>query len=299
MQKQEQLTEKKQRFCLIVNPFSGHRKGSRAIKRLLNLLWDEGVEIDFHMTRHSGHARMLSSEAAEKGFDLVVAVGGDGTVNEVAQGLIGSQTPMGIVPWGSGNGLAFDLGIFPGLRQCVRKLVHGKDNPLDVCRFNKQPFICTAGIGFNARVAERMNNSSQRGFLMYVLLVIRESLNFKPFSIKMKINGDSLEMPVLMVTFANATQFGNYAHIAPLAVMSDGMIDVVVVKPFNKILLPLVAFSLFTKKIAKFRFVSFYRVPELILESAGCTEYYYDGESGKLEIPSLISISNEKIMVRS
>jgi YegS/Rv2252/BmrU family lipid kinase len=257
------------------------------------------VEVDVHFTGHPGHAIELARDAAGKEFDLVVAVGGDGTVNEVVQGLMGSQMTMGIVPWGSGNGLAYDLGILPGIKSCVRTLIQGKDTLLDVCRFIDQPFVCTAGIGFNARVAERMNNSSQRGFLMYVLLVIRESINFKAFRVKMDLNGEKLEMPVMMVTFANASQFGNHAHIAPRADMSDGMIDVVVVKPFPKILLPLVAFSLFTKKIDRFPFVNFHRVNHVTLDSAACTEYYFDGESGKLNLPSNIFTGEEKISIRS
>lgn len=299
MQGQVHQPGKEKRFCLIINPFSGHRKGSRSVRRLVDLIRKEGVEVDVQITRHTGHAVLLSAEAAQRGYDLVVAVGGDGTVNEVARGLIGSQTPMGIVPWGSGNGLAFDLGILPGLKPCVRKLVYGTDQSLDVCRFNEQAFICTAGIGFNARVAERMNNSSQRGFWMYVLLVIRESLNFKAFNVKMGLNGKTIDMPVMMVTFANASQFGNHAHIAPRADMSDGLIDVVIVKPFHKILLPLVAFSLFTKRIDSFPFVNFHRVEKVILESAACSEFYYDGESGKLELPAVVRTGQEKIMIRS
>jgi diacylglycerol kinase (ATP) len=287
------------RFYLIVNPVAGLRRGSRAVRHLVSLLRKEGVEVDFHITRHSGHAIELAAEAVQKGFDLVVAVGGDGTVIEVAQGLIGSRIPMGIVPWGSGNGLAFDLGIPAGLRKCTKVLVHGTDNQLDFCRFNDQHFVCTAGIGFNAQIAAKMNQSSVRGFLKYVQLVIQESIRFKPFRIRMKLNGDHVDMPVFMVTFANASQFGNHAHIAPFADMSDGLLDIVVVKPFNKILLPLVAFSLFSKRIERFPFVESFRAEVIHLEAEDVTHYYYDGESGVFKNPSVISIESRKIIIRS
>jgi diacylglycerol kinase (ATP) len=287
------------RFYLIVNPVAGLRRGSRAVRHLVSLLRKEGVEVDFHITRHRGHAIELAAEAARQGFDLVVAVGGDGTVIEVAQGLIGSKTPMGIVPWGSGNGLAFDLGIPAVLRKCAKVLVHGTDNQLDICRFNEQHFVCTAGIGFNAQIAAKMNQSSVRGFLKYVQLVIQESFNFKPFRIRMKFNGDFFNIPVFMVTFANASQFGNHAHIAPRADMSDGLLDVVVVKPFSKILLPLVAFSLFSKRIERFPFVESFRAQEIHLEAEDVTHYYYDGESGVFKNPSVISIESQKIVIRS
>jgi diacylglycerol kinase (ATP) len=287
------------RFFLIVNPVAGLRRGTRAVRHLVKLLRNEGVEVDFHITRHRGHAIELAAEAARQGFDLVVAVGGDGTVIEVAQGLIGSQTPMGIVPWGSGNGLAFDLAIPAGLRKCTKVLIHGTDNQLDICRFNDQHFVCTAGIGFNAQIAAKMNQSSRRGFLKYVQLVIQESIRFKPFRIRMKLNGDYLDIPVFMVTFANASQFGNHAHIAPRADMSDGLMDVVVVQPFNKILLPLVAFSLFSKRIESFPFVKFYRAHEIHLEAEDVEHYYYDGESGVFNNPSVISMESRKIIIRS
>jgi YegS/Rv2252/BmrU family lipid kinase len=287
------------RFFLIVNPFAGLRKGTRVVRHLVSLLKRNGVEVDFHITRHSGHATTLAIEAGSKGYDLVVAVGGDGTVNEVAQGLIGTNTPMGIVPWGSGNGLAYDLSIPSNYRKCARVLLHGHDDPIDVCRFNEQPFVCTAGIGFTAQVAEKMNRSKQRGFLKYVELVIRESILFRPFMVRLKMNDNLVETPVMMVTFANASQFGNNAHIAPQASMSDGLIDVVVVRPFSKILLPLVAFSLFSKRIGSFPFVEFYRVKEISMDSPGCSGFYYDGESGNLTNPSVISIGSQKIRVRN
>lgn len=292
-------TKGARRFYLIVNPVAGLRRGTRAVKHLVSILRKEGVEVDFHITRHRGHAIELSKEASRQGFDLVVAVGGDGTVNEVAEGLIGSKTPMGIVPWGSGNGLAFDLGIPPGLRKCTKILLHGVNEPLDICRFNGQHFVCTAGIGFNAEIAAKMNQSSSRGFLKYVQLVIQESILFKPFRIRMKLNGDCLDIPVFMVTFANATQFGNHAHIAPRADMSDGLMDVVVVKPFSKILLPLVAFSLFSKRIESFPFVESFRTQEIHMEAEDVTHYYYDGESGVFNNPSVISIESRKIIIRS
>jgi diacylglycerol kinase (ATP) len=287
------------RFFLIVNPVAGLQRGTRAVRHLVSILRKEGVDVDFHITRHRGHAIELSAEASRKGFDLVVAVGGDGTVIEVAQGLIGSQTPMGIVPWGSGNGLAFDLGIPSGLRRCAKLLIHGTDNQLDICKFNDQYFVCTAGIGFNAQIAAKMNQSSVRGFLKYVQLVIQESILFKPFRIRMKLNGHTLEIPVFMVTFANASQFGNHAHIAPRADMSDGLMDVVVVRPFNKILLPLVAFSLFSKRIERFPFVESFRAQEIYLEAEDVTHYYYDGESGIFKNPSFISVETQKIVIRS
>jgi len=286
------------RFFLIVNPFAGLRKGTRVVRHLVSLLKKNGVEVDFHITRHSGHATTLAAEAVSKGYDLVVAVGGDGTVNEVVRGLIGSNTPMGIIPWGSGNGLAYDLGIPSRYRKCVRVLLEGLDEPVDICRFNETPFVCTAGIGFNAQVAEKMNRSKQRGFLKYVEFVIRESIMFKPFPVRLEMNGTYHETQAMMVTFANASQFGNNAHIAPHAQMSDGLLDVVVIRPFSKILMPLVAFSLFSKRIGRFPFVEFHRVKEISLESPGCTGFYYDGESGSFMNPSVIHTGAQKILIR-
>jgi diacylglycerol kinase family enzyme len=205
---------------------------------------------------------------------------------------------MGIVPVGSGNGLARELGISMNMRKSVINLLSGTDLQIDVCRINKQRYLCTSGIGFDAQIADQMSKASSRGFMRYIQLVIKESIIYKPLNVKMKIDGTTINQPAFLITFANASQFGNNAFIAPAASMSDGLIDVVVVKPFNKIWLPLFGLALFSKFIPKLPFVDCYKAKHIELEWTDTSIFHFDGEPGKLTAPATITIDSAKIFVR-
>ncbi len=295
------MTHKNQKnIFLIINLFAGHGENrKKKIDTAVSWLKSNTDKVEFSYTNHPGHATELASSAAILGFDLVVAVGGDGTVNEVAQGLIGTSTPMGIIPMGSGNGLARDLGISMNVVKSASNLIDGNMQQIDVCRINNQRFLCTAGIGFDAQVADKMSKAPTRGFTRYIKLTLQESISFKPFKIKMIVDDVLIEKPVFLVTFANASQFGNNARIAPNASMTDGLIDVVVVKPFNKIWLPVFGIGLFTRIIPKLPFVECYKARNIQLENAGTDIFHFDGEPGKLALPATITIDSEKLFVVS
>ena len=289
---------KTEKIFLIINQYAGHQEGAKAVEIVIPYLIKKGYLVEYSFTNHPGHATELASKAARDGFDLVVAVGGDGTVNEVAQGLIGTVTPMGIIPMGSGNGLARELKISMDMHKSAHSLVEGENLLLDVCKLNNQRFLCTSGIGFDAMIAHKMSKAASRGFLKYVQLVIQESIFFKPLDVKMKIDGVAIEKPVFLITFANASQFGNNAYIAPAASMTDGLIDVVVVRKFAKIWMPVFAVALFTKFIPKLPFVDCYKAKHIELELVNTPYYHFDGEPGRLSIPAQVKIDTEKIWVK-
>jgi diacylglycerol kinase (ATP) len=286
------------KIFLIINKYAGHHQGVKAVDIVIPYLKQKGFSVVYAFTQHPGHATELAAKASFDGFDLVVAVGGDGTVNEVAIGLIGTNTPLGIVPMGSGNGLARELGISMNVKKSARTLVEGSNLCLDVCRLNDQRFLCTSGIGFDAQIAEKMSKASSRGFLKYVQLTVQESIFYKPMDIRMNIDGVLLETQAFLVTFANASQFGNNAFIAPAASMTDGLIDVIVVRKFNKLWMPLFAVALFTKLIPKLPFVDYFKARQIDLESANTPYFHFDGEPGTLKIPAQIKIDSQKIWVR-
>lgn len=289
---------KTERIFLIINKYAGHKDGAKAVEIVIPYLNKKGYLVEYSFTNHPGHATELATKASMDGFDLVVAVGGDGTVNEVAQGLIGTKSPMGIIPMGSGNGLARELGISMNMHKSAISLVNGKNLQLDVCKLSEQRFLCTSGIGFDAMIADKMSKSASRGFLKYVQLVIQESIFFKPLNIRMKIDGVLIEESVFLITFANASQFGNNAYIAPAASMTDGLIDVVVVRKFAKIWMPIFAVALFSKFIPKLHFVDCYKAKRIELELADTPYYHFDGEPGSLNVPAKISLDDKKIWVR-
>jgi len=269
-----------------------------AVDFVVPYLKKNGCEVMYSVTQYPGHASELAIKASGEGYDMVVAVGGDGTVNEVAQSLIGTDTPMGIIPIGSGNGLARELGLSTNMKKSARTLIEGKTIRIDVCSINNQRFLCTGGIGFDAQIANQMSRVSSRGFFRYIQLVVRESIFYKPTKVRMKIDGVRLEQSVFLVTFANASQFGNNAFIAPGASMTDGIIDVIVVKPFSRIWLPVFGMGLFIKIIPKLPFVDCYKARQIEVESIDVPYYHFDGEPGKLQTPAMIKLDAEKIWVR-
>lgn len=289
---------KEKRIFLIINRHAGHKQGAKTLDIVVPYLVKKGCEVEHSFTNHPKHAVELAEKAVRKGFDMVVAVGGDGTVNEVAQGLYGSGIKMGIIPMGSGNGLARELGISMDMHKSARALIKGENLKVDICRLNEQRFLCTSGIGFDAMIAEKMSKASSRGFLKYVQLVIQESISFKPIPVKMKIDGIPIQEQIFLVTFANATQFGNNAFIAPGASMTDELIDVVIVKKFPKIWMPVFAVALFSKLIPRLPFVDCYKARQIDLEIADTPYFHFDGEPGKLNIPAQIKLDSEKISVR-
>lgn len=291
--------QKAEKIFLIINSYAGNKAGSKAVDVVVPYLKKMDCSVEYAFTEYQGHATELAIKASEDGFDLVVAVGGDGTMNEVALGLFGTSTLMGIIPIGSGNGLARELGISMNIRKSARTLIDGKILHLDVCKLNDQRFLCTSGIGFDALVAEKMSLAGTRGFLKYVKLVIKECLFYQPIDVRMRIDGILIEEPVFMITFANASQFGNNAFIAPGASMTDGLIDVVVVKKFPKFWMPLFAVSLFFKLVLKLPFVDCYRARKIDLEIADTQVFHFDGEPGNLKIPAQIKLVSEKIWVKS
>jgi diacylglycerol kinase family enzyme len=180
----------------------------------------------------------------------------------------------------------------------AKALIKGKNLKVDICKLNDQRFLCTSGIGFDAMIADKMSKASSRGFLKYVQLVIQESIFYKPIDVRMRIDGVLIEESVFLLTFANASQFGNNAFIAPAASMTDGLIDVVVVRKFAKIWMPVFALALFSKFIPKLPFVDCYKAKEIELEIADTPYYHFDGEPGQLTVPAKITLDDGKINIR-
>ena len=177
-------------------------------------------------TAHAGHAVDLAREAAADGFEVVVAVGGDGTVNEVGRGLLGTNAALAIVPQGSGNGLARHLKVPLGLTDALRRLATPDFSRMDVGVINGHPFFCTAGLGFDAHVSQHFAQAGTRGLTTYLLVTLREYRSFEPVPIRAELNGQVHDTTCYVLAFANASQYGNNAYIAPRADLRDGLLDV-------------------------------------------------------------------------
>lgn len=228
------------KMLFIVNPVSGGRGKRRLMKAVLFML-DRHFEREVVYTRHAGHAVQL---ARESDADVVVAVGGDGTVHEVAQGLLGTDKILGIIPCGSGDGLALHLGISRIPEMAVQVLNRGEVRKIDCGEVDGEPFFCTVGLGFDAEVAWQFAASSRRGLFTYLSLAWKIWKHYRVQDYTIEIDGERFQTKAVMVTVANANQWGNYARIAPSASLEDGLLDVTVVLPFKTREIPLLAAKL-------------------------------------------------------
>ena len=215
---------------IIINPNSGTDSKKNIDKLIFQYLDQSTFDFEIIYTKGPRHATELSKEAAKLGYDLVVAVGGDGTVNEVGKGLIGSNTAMGIIPSGSGNGLAKHLNIPSDLVKAIQVINRFHCTSIDTVQINNDHFLGIAGIGFDAHIAWKFAKSKQRGFWSYAALVFQDYPNYSPQFFKMVIDGKPVMKKGLLVSFANSSQYGNDFKIAPQAKLNDGFLQIVILR---------------------------------------------------------------------
>ena len=231
-------------ICFIVNPISGGKDKSGIVASVRKHLDASLYRPAFHFTERAGEAESFAHTCKA---DVVVAVGGDGTVSEVARGLVGTDKTLGIIPCGSGDGLALHLGISRTPAKAVKTLNEATEARIDVASLNGRPFFCTAGMGLDADVSLDFARSTQRGLARYIALAWEEWKHHPGdlYTIKSD-NGESWSGKAVFVTVANANQWGNQARIAPMASLQDGLLDVIVVRPFFTVEIPDLAARLMT-----------------------------------------------------
>lgn len=223
---------KKSLIC-IINPIAGKGNG-KSVADIINANIDRNVyDCTFRYTEYAGHAGVIAAEAAAKGADVVVAVGGDGTVNEIASSLSGTPTALAIIPRGSGNGLAYHLDIPKNIRKDVDILNKGRSIRIDTASFNGHPFFCTCGVGYDAKVAMDYAHAGTRGLVTYVRKTIEAWRSYKPRRFHITTDSADFEVSAFLVTVGNANQWGNHYHITPEASLQDGLLDLTIIHPFN------------------------------------------------------------------
>lgn len=217
---------------VIYNARSGKRKAPVIVSIAERVGKELGVQLDLREVEGPGHGTELAREAVINGYDRVISVGGDGTNNAIAMALIGSAIPMGIVAMGSGNGYARSIGLSLDPEKALRHALTGKARPMDVCYLNDVPFLGNAGIGFDARVAHRFDQSKSRGMFGYARIIVSEIFGAPPMRVVVKANHETTESKVLMLVFCNTREFGNGANISPGSLPDDGLAELrVVTKP--------------------------------------------------------------------
>lgn len=282
---------KKKKIVFILNPISGTRKKARVPDLLRQQIDHSRYNYEIAETDRPFHAHELAKGAAESGADIVVAVGGDGTVNEVASGLLYTNTALGILPFGSGNGLARHLNIPLDTAEAIKLLNNSGYITIDAAEANGKAFFCTAGLGFDARIGQVFASTHTRGFGSYIRMTLAEYLHFTPHQYTIKVNGKELNDSYFVVTMANASQYGNGAYIAPGADIQDGKMDLCLLKPFPKLEMMRLGWQLFNKSIHESKYMQIIRtdVAEIDCPQAECM--HLDGEfapiKGKLQVRML------------
>jgi YegS/Rv2252/BmrU family lipid kinase len=265
---------------IIINPISGTDAAKKRAKKVV-LALEEEFKIKGIKTEYAGHATELAKQAVNDGVEIVVAVGGDGTVNEIASALVGTETALIIVGTGSGNGLARDLGMF-GLstKQIIERIKENKSYRIDCGEVLGRKFFCTCGSGFDALIGHLFAQTKVRGFLTYVKLSLKAYKDYTPLSYRLSFD-ESMENrngEAFVVNIANNKQFGNNAYIAPHANLMDGLFTVTIIKPFKWYNIPYMAYSLFFKQMHKNKFVETFDCGDCILDVAVGAYLHIDGE---------------------
>ena len=267
------------KYLAIINPISG-TGSKKSIPELLGQAYSSADgELFLTYTKAAGHAEELARRAAEEGFEEVIAVGGDGTVNEVARALLGTSTALGIVPKGSGNGLARSLGIAMNSEEAIRQLSTGRRICIDSCTMDGRPFFCTCGMGFDAAVSHAFAEASSRGPVTYFRTMIEEYRGFQAENYHITLDGErSFDTEAFVLVAANATQYGNNAYIAPEADLADGFLDLALIRPFPGIEAAFVLGDLMLGRLSNNKYYHAERARELIIERPSPGVIHLDGE---------------------
>lgn len=268
----------RKKILFIVNPTAGTR--THKFEEALIQKWlDHGrFSYEMHVTTHAGNGTETIVSRIDE-FDGFIAVGGDGTVNEVFKGVLGSKKWFGIIPSGSGNGLARTLNIPMNIEGAFQTLNKGKVRAIDYVKINDDSFVNVAGMGFDAKVAHKFRNLKVRGLQSYARVTLAEFGKSKDRSVKIRIKGKTLKEKAMMVSFANSTQFGNNAFIAPKARLDDGKVNIVILKKFSWLDAPLLAWRLFNKQIGQSTLQKEYAVKKATIESKKGIYLHIDGEA--------------------
>ncbi len=273
----------KKSITFIINPISGITGTKRKESAIQS--WIDKSKFDYRIeyTQYAGHATEISAAEVKKGTDIIVAVGGDGSVNEIAKELINSKSVLGIVPAGSGNGLAHHLGISVNLRKAIEIINKGNTLKMDTGKVNERVFVSLAGIGFDGLVAAKYANTKIRGFLSYLKIATEEYHKYKPKKYTIKINGRKIKRRALFIIFANSNQFGYNAPIAPEARVNDGLLDVVISDKPLLVEMPLIAGLMYWRKIDKSKYVETIQASEITVKSKKKRWINIDGEAIKMD----------------
>lgn len=287
----------KKKVLFIMNPISGAKKKA-AIPEMIEKYIDKDVfEYAIAKTEYAGHATEIAAKAAQEGVDIVVAIGGDGTVNEVGKGIVNTNTALSIIPTGSGNGLARHLAIPLNVKKSIEILNQNTIKSLDYGLINNIPFFCTCGMGFDAFISMKFAEAGKRGPITYVQKILEEGLSYEPQTYEIEDDEGIHKYKAFLVSVANASQYGNNAYIAPQASMSDGLLDVIIMEPFDILEASHVAFEMFNKTIDKYQKIKTFKAKRILIHRKRAGVIHFDGDPIMADADIEVKVINKGIKV--
>jgi diacylglycerol kinase (ATP) len=267
----------KQNCLFIINPISGSGKQQEIPDFIHKHLDSQRFAYETITTEYAGHAYELAAQHNQD-FDLLVAVGGDGTVNEVASGLLGKSAALGVIPLGSGNGFARHLGIALQVGKALKQLNISQRESMDTGLLNQKPFFNVSGVGFDGQVSKSFAEQLTRGYMTYARCVMSELQTYRPKKLSYILNNQEVEGEFFLIAFANTTQYGNNAVIAPQANPQDGLLDVVIIKAFPPLYLPVITLMSLFRALHHSPYVEIIKTSSILLHNPEEAPVHIDGE---------------------
>ncbi|MDD2961399.1 MAG: diacylglycerol kinase family lipid kinase [Muribaculaceae bacterium] len=268
----------KHKILAIINPISGTSNKEYIPETIAKTIDSAQFDTRIRFTQRPGHATELAQQAINENFDGVIAVGGDGTINEVAAAIIDSKVALGIIPCGSGNGLARHLNIPLDPEKALEIVNDNYIESFDYCTANNRPFFCTCGIGFDAHISAKFAESKKRGPLTYFKKTLAEYLKYRSQEYTIETGDKVITEKAFVIACGNASQYGNNAFITPQANMQDGLIDVTVIHPFTPLDTAMIGILLFTKHIDQDTNIHSFRTNDLTIHRNKHGVMHLDGE---------------------
>jgi len=280
----------KRKVLFIINPLSGVTR-KRNIPGLIEKYIDRSaMETEVIFTSYAGHAVEITKEYVAKNFDTVVAVGGDGSVNEVARCLAGTPVTLGIIPLGSGNGLARHLRIPLHTGKAIELLNRNKRERIDACQVNKHYFFSGAGFGFVADVVHSIKRSGFRGFKGYTLHAMKNYFFYRAQKVHLEANGRVFDGAYFVVHVSNSNQFGYEMKIAPDADLQDGVMELVIASKKARWHVLGLAFDTFTNRFQRNNKIFYLHTPRVKVDFEGRMKVHVDGDAVWLDSPAVFRV---------
>ena len=268
----------KSNILFIINPISGGKEKQK-IPALIDANLDRSkFNANFSFTSYIGHAAEIAEEAANKNFDIIVAVGGDGTINEIAGKIIGQQKILGIIPFGSGNGLARSLNIPMNAKKAIKIINELNVVAIDAATLNNKYFFNMAGMGFDAHISAAFAGNKTRGLNGYLKMVIKEIKSYPSEIYEITIDEVVYKREAFILSIANSTQYGNDVHISPKSTLDDGLLEVCIVKPLPWYKLPILGYEMLRSKTHRSNWVEIISGKRISIVRAKENAIHIDGE---------------------